>query len=153
MSGSYLLKTVALVLISAVFGFALRADASTYTDAASDFAGAYWYDLPDSTISMRLVITPNSRFTLTDIGCFGSSETSRGSATFRDGVLALNPGSRDQPVFGYNSNSMIPVHWHDKLYLVHANRVGDFAEAIKTDAENCRGYCQGFFIREGDLPN
>jgi hypothetical protein len=154
MSISYILKTCALVLTSAVFGFALRADAGTHeSNSVSEWAGEYWFDLPNSTMAMQLVITPDSRFTLTDIGCFGNSEINHGSVSFEDGVLLLNPRPWDQPLFGIGSNAMVPVHWRDKLYLVQANRVGDFAEAIKTEAVNCRDHCQGFFVREGDLPN
>jgi hypothetical protein len=154
MSNSQILKTLALALIATVFGCALRADASTYkSDSASEWSGDYWYQVPHSTISMQLVITRDSRFHLTDIGCFGSSEINHGSVVFRDGVLVLDPELPSEQGFGYQSKAMIPVNWKERLYLVNSNRVGEFIEAIREGAETCTRYCQGFFIRESDLPD
>ncbi len=102
-------------------------------------------------MTMTLVITPESRFKLTQGSCFGSSEINRGNVTYRDGVLMLDPRIPDAQALGHESDALIPVRWDERLYLVGANRIAEFARTIERDPQVCRHHCQGFFVRESDL--
>ena len=141
---------LALALILAVPGFALRADARI-RDSASQWAGAYHLHWPSSTASYSLVISPGSRFTLTEIGCFGNSEVSHGSVAYRDGVLLLDPSPAAAEGFVSLLRTMVPVRWDGVLYLVDEDRVTNFASAVKSGSEECRIYCSAFFGLESDL--
>jgi len=149
---TYFRSTLALVLTAAVFGFALRADARTFeADSASEWAGAYWLNDGNSTMTMRLIITPESGFKLIQGGCFGSSETNHGSVTYRDGALELNPKLPVEQGFTFESKSMIPISFREKRYLVGTDRVAEFVAMTHGGTGDCGGACRGFFILESDL--
>jgi hypothetical protein len=135
-----MLKSLALVLIASVSGL-LEGDSATW------YAGAYWFSHPNSSGTMRLVITPDSRFDLTEYGCFGSS-VNRGRVAIRNGILMLEPAS---PVAGFMSNSLVPVRFRENLYLVNSDRIGEFVATTHGGNGDCRGTCPGFFVRESAL--
>ena len=148
----HLYKVLALVVTSAVFSLALRADARTFeADSAAEWAGAYYYHHPNMTLSMSLVITPDSRFNLTMTGCWSTSVVNHGSVAFRDGVLQLHPELPVEQGFTFESKSMIPVRFREKQYLVGVDRIGEFVATTAGGNADCRGHCQGFFVRESDL--
>lgn len=111
---------IACVLTSAVFGLALRADSLSPhdRDSAAEWAGIYWYRVPNSTMDYRLIILAKSRYRLILGGCFGSSELDHGDVTYRDGILKLHP--RDPVESGFISTTLVPVRRDSGLYLVNA---------------------------------
>lgn len=150
--GACIRSTLALVVTAAVFGLALRADARTFeADSASQWAGAYWLSDPNSTMTLLLIITPESEFGLTEGGCFGSSQINHGRVTYRDGMLRLDPKLPVEQGFTSESTTMIPITFREKRYLVGTNRVGEFVATTHGGIGDCGGACPGFFVREGDL--
>jgi hypothetical protein len=145
-------STLALALTATVFGLALRADARTFeADSASEWAGAYWLSEPNSTMTLQLVITPESEFRLFMGGCFGSSQVNHGSVRYRDGMLQLNPKIPVGQGFTFESRTMIPINFREKRYLVGTDRVGEFVATTHGGSGDCNGACPGFFVRESDV--
>jgi hypothetical protein len=140
-----------LAMSAIVLGFALRADSSTVADSASRWAGAYHYHQPNSTMSLRLVITPESRFSLSMGGCFGSPQINHGRVVFRNGAVVLDPALPVEQGFTYESRIMIPMRLGGRLYLVGTDRVAEFAAAVAAGSEPCGEYCSNFFVRESEI--
>jgi hypothetical protein len=145
-------STLALVLTSAVFGLALRADARTFeADSASAWAGAYRLNQPNSSMTQELIITPESGFQLIEGGCFGSFPVNHGSVTYRNGVLELNPKFPVEQGSTFESGKLLPISFREKRYLVSADRVGEFVATTHGGSGDCAGACAGFFVRESDM--
>lgn len=137
-----------LTLAVVVCGLALRADADRL-DLASEWAGSYGYDVPNSSMSFRLVISPGSRFNMSMGGCFGRSEVTHGSVAYREGFLMFEPGPSAAAEFPLESNAFIPVRRDGRLYLVGTHRVWSYAQAAQAAAGVCRGDCPHVFVQEG----
>lgn len=143
-------KFLALVLASAAFALALRADANVNFHSAAEWAGAYVFQDRNSTGFLRLVVTPEGRFILVGVGCFGSYWINHGNVAYRDGTLHLDPAVPLETGSMFDSTALIPIRWDERLYLVEAERVGEFARTTKGSPSTCDHYCPGFFVRESD---
>ena len=115
-------------MVSAVTGLALRADSRDLADieAAGAWAGSYWFSELNSTMSFRLVIAPDSGYTLYMSGCFNTSVESRGIVTYRHGLLRLYP-RESAPGGDFTPDTLVPMKQGERLYLVDAARPGPIA--------------------------
>lgn len=143
---------VALTLASGVSGLTLRSDArAPEADSAAEWAGAYSLNPPNFSGSWRIVINADSRFRLTLIGCFGTSEIARGSVAHHDGLLYLKSASAKLDQLPTGWNVLIPVRHEGRHYLVTSDRAGAFLNAMYAGRLNCGEGCETSFMRESDF--
>jgi hypothetical protein len=118
-----------------------------------DWAGEYYFG-DGLGVNVSLVLAPENGFVFTWHGCLGLYDLNYGDVIFpngRIGLLFKHPNVRDG--FQGIAPLLLPIRWGDRHYLIPADGLGDFANAINAGREPSSlfgGKSGWFLLKLGD---
>jgi hypothetical protein len=105
-------------------------------------------------VNVSLSLAPENGFVFTWNGCLGLYDLNYGSVAFTNGTLKLQfkyPNNREG--FEGIAPELLPVRWGGRHYLIAADRLIDFTNAINAGTEPSSlfgGRSGGFLLKRGD---
>ncbi len=125
-------------------------DQELHTLTAHPWAGRYFYG-DGLGVNVALNLAPKSGFAFTWNGCMGLYELNYGDVVEVDGEIRLvfkYPNDRNG--FQGIAPELIPIVWGERHYLIPADKVVKFANAINAGFEPSESRSRRFLLREGD---
>lgn len=117
---------------------------------AHPWAGRYYYG-DGLGVNVALSLAPKSGFAFTWNGCLGLYDLNYGDVVEVDGRITLVfKYPNDQKRFQGIAPELIPIAWGERHYLVPADEVVRFANAINAGFEPSGSKSRRFLLREGD---
>jgi hypothetical protein len=114
------------------------------------WAGHYYYG-DGLGVNVRLDLAPRSGFVFTWHGCLGLYDLNYGKVEETGGQVKLVfKFPNDQKGFQGIASELIPVLWGARHYLIPADGIVDFANAINAGFEPRSGLQGRFLLRDGD---
>jgi hypothetical protein len=117
---------------------------------AHSWAGRYYYG-DGLGVNVKLSLAPKSGFAFTWNGCLGLYDQNYGDVVEVDGRIKLifkYPNERKG--FEGIAPELIPIVWGERHYLIPADEVVKFANAINAGFEPRKGAGGRFLLRDGD---
>lgn len=125
----------------------LAAELETLTN--HEWAGRYYYD-DGLGVNVALAIAPTSGFVFTWHGCGGEYDRNYGSVEYREGVLVLHPKLPNERIgFQGIETEFTLLRWGDRRYLIPADEMITFCNAVNYGEEPRRDV-HGFFLLRSD---
>lgn len=116
------------------------------------WAGEYSYGNGLGT-NIRILLSPESGFVFTWIGCLGLYDLNYGKVEERKGKIIFIPAlSNKREDFKGIETEFHPVTWNQRHYLVPVNKIINFANSINVGLELSKfsGYRGSFTLKEDD---
>ncbi len=118
-----------------------------------EWAGEYFYG-DGLGVNVFLSLAPEHGFVFTWHGCLGLYDLNYGKVIFENGAIKLDftyPNKREG--FEGIAPELFPVHWGKRHYLIPADRILDFTNAINAGTEPNSlfgGRSDSFLLKKGD---
>lgn len=117
-----------------------------------DWAGDYYFG-DGLGVNVSLVLAPKSGFVFSWHGCVGLYDINYGDVAFTNGTIRLlfkYPNKREG--FEGIAPVLLPVRWGERHYLIDADHVVDFTNAINagTEPRPSSWFGGSFLLRRGD---
>src|SRR5258706_2821829 len=117
------------------------------------WAGEYYYGDGEG-VNVDLSLAPKSGFTFTWNGCLGLYDMNYGDVVESGGKIRLVfKLPNEQKPFEGIATEFLPIVWGERHYLIPADDVVKFANAINAGFEPRDGAWGEFFLRREDVPN
>jgi hypothetical protein len=114
------------------------------------WAGKYYYG-DGLGVNVDLSLAPNSGFVFTWNGCLGLYDLNYGDVVEADGKIRLVlKFPNDRQGFQGIAAELTPVVWGERHYLIPADEIVNFANAINAGFEPSKGRSWRFLLRAGD---
>ncbi|HVO82148.1 MAG TPA: hypothetical protein VMT28_15540 [Terriglobales bacterium] len=118
-----------------------------------DWAGEYYFG-DGLGVNVSLALAPKGGFTFSWHGCLGLYDLNYGGVAFTNGtVKLLFKYPNKQEGFQGLAPELLPVRWGERHYLIAADHIVDFANAINAGSEPSSlfgGRSASFLLRRGD---
>lgn len=125
-------------------------DQELHALTAHPWAGRYYYG-DGLGVNVDLSLAPKSGFAFTWNGCLGLYDLNYGDVVEVDGRIRLTfKYPNDRKGFQGIAPELIPIVWGERHYLIPADRVVRFANAINAGFEPSKAVSRRFLLREGD---
>lgn len=101
-------------------------------------------------VSIRLLFAPRAGFVYSWSGCFGQYDLNYGGVESREDRLSLRfERAYKNGAHRGLASEFIPVRWGDRHYLIVADKMIDFVNAVNEGSEPCLP-CLRFLLKAGD---
>ncbi len=118
-----------------------------------DWAGEYYFG-DGLGVNVSLASAPEGGFVFSWQGCLGLYDLNYGDVSFSDGKINLLPKyPNTRNGFEGMATELLPVHWGERHYLIPADHVVEFTNAINAGTEPSSlfgGRSGRFLLRRGD---
>lgn len=118
-----------------------------------DWAGQYYYG-DGLGVNVELSLAPQNGFVFTWHGCLGLYDLNYGDVSFTQGTVKLLFKYSNEPGKGFQgiAPELVPVHWGHRHYLIPADGMIRFTNAINSGMEPSPpgGRSWRFLLRRGD---
>ena len=115
-----------------------------------DWAGEYYFG-DGLGVNVDLVLAPHNGFTFTWNGCLGLYDLNYGDVELKNETIKLRfKYPNDQKGFQGIAPEFRPVRWGSRHYLISADQMIDFANAINAGTEPNSGPYGSFLLKQSD---
>jgi hypothetical protein len=118
-----------------------------------EWAGEYYYG-DGLGVNVSLALAPESGFVFRWDGCLGMYDLNYGQVAFTNGtVKLLFRYANDRKGFQGIAPELLPVHWGARHYLIPADSIVEFTNAINAGIEpnsSLGGRSESFLLQRGD---
>ena len=118
---------------------------------SDSWAGQYYYG-DGLGVNVELELAPKSGFAFTWNGCLGLYDMNYGHVVESGGTIRLVPQlPNERKPFEGIAPEFLPIMWGDRHYLIAANEVVRFANAVNAGFEPREGSWGMFFLKREDV--
>jgi hypothetical protein len=115
------------------------------------WAGNYYYS-DGLGVNVELSLAPKSGFAFTWNGCLGPYDMNYGDVVEANGKIRLVPKlPNERKPFEGIATEFLPIVWGDRHYLIAADEVVEFANAVNAGFEPREGMWGRFLLRREDV--